>query len=231
MIAMPHGEDLRPPGLLHQRIVRRHRPIVLETKDLAEDGVRRLRILERRGAADGDVEQAVEAKRDVRAAGLDGIAGVELHDIREAGAGIAAAAKREGVLLLVKRLVIGEVDPLVVGKLRMHGQVEHARGARGAHGRQAGERPGIETGLPERQHLARGPDADQEIAIGQRQQAPGPLDAAREDGDLNLLLEGLIDLRLGRQREARAAWSGWPGLAKDYGAGEGHEHDGHGPPI
>ena len=165
-------------------------------------------------APDRDVDQPVEPECQARAGGLDRVANIQILDVREPRSVVAPARERQREPAVLEWLVIGEVDPPVLGELRVQHHVEHAGGATGAHGRQTGNRRGIEPALADGEHLAGGPDTDKKITVGERQQAPRPLDAARDDRHANFLLERLVDVRLRWQRKPRAARRRGPGLCE-----------------
>src|SRR5436190_1821058 len=136
---MTEREDLGPrAGLADERVVGRGLAIVAQPQDLAVDVAEVLRgLIERR--AGRHVEQAVRSEREPRAA----VAVLPLgrEELLHAGELLAlelAAAERDRGFMAARRarvfdlragLVVREVDPVVLGELRVQGDLGDTRTA------------------------------------------------------------------------------------------------------
>src|SRR6185369_17485188 len=154
LIAVAVSEDLGARArLTDERIVGRGLAVVTHPQDLAVDVAKVLRrVVERR--AGRHVEQAVFAEREPRAAvAVFPFADEQLLHAGELLALELAAAERDRrlasargirVRYLPAGLVIGEVEPLVLGELRMQRNLGDPRAAKRAGFRHARDRFGVE---------------------------------------------------------------------------------------
>ena len=150
---MTVGEDLRPrAGAADERIVRRHLAVVTQAQHLAVDRVQLLRLIVE-WRAGGHVQHAVRTERDAGAAGaVVPIADHQLFDVGQRLAVELAAHQRDGSLPLVRvltdgaGLVVGQVDQLVGGELRVERHLVQATGPERRCGRHTGHRVRLQRG-------------------------------------------------------------------------------------
>ncbi len=209
---MAEREDLRPGvAAADERIVGRHRSVVLEAQHLAGEAHA---VLRRRtggiGVADGrvavadrHVDVAVLAECDSRRVARWNRR-EEILRLDERGAVPARARERDDASRRSRpaptrgsgdqaagaghlRLVIGEVHQLVLGELRMERDVHQASQAGGLHLRQAGDGRRIEHAVADDPQPT-GALRDQDAAVGQKRHAPGLVETFGHD-ETNLVLD------------------------------------------
>src|SRR5208282_2171535 len=101
------------------------------------------------------------------------------------------------------RLIVGEVDEVILGKLGVQRDIHQTAVASGSRMRHAIERLRIEHAIANYTNPA-GPLGDQQIAVGKECQSPRVNESFGHDSDSNLVLLGRIeDERSGAQRRDR----------------------------
>ena len=201
-----------------ERIVRRHRPVVFEAQHLAGEAHAILRrraggigVADGRVAvADRHVDHAVLAERRFarrcptgsprrgpctrRAPRRPSVARASV--MRQRGGSVARGRplpvrQRSAVRSARRlRLVIREVDQLVLGEPRMEREVHQAGEPGRLHLRQAGDRRRIEHAVAD-DAQASGALGDEDAAVGQKRHAPRLVEALGDD-EPNLVLDGRV---------------------------------------
>ena len=193
-VANPHRVDLGAvPAPPDERIIGGGAPVVVEPEHFPEEAVRILCVHDighpgapaaRDRNANRHEDLAVSGKRDSRG-GRRVDAGVGREDIAHVGDRAAAVVARSRQHRLREfgragRLVVGEVDQVVVGKLRMKCQVVESLQRSIEHLWHAGNRLGVEHAVAYDPQTA-GALRDQHVPVGQEHERIRPDQTLHDD--------------------------------------------------
>ena len=191
----------RWPRLAHERVVVRHRAVVVEAQDLAAQDRGVLRGVEKHTfrrhdpAAGGHVDLAVAAEGDPTVEPGVSAVGRGDHQVLDVTQRVPVQpAPREGgrAAAVVVPLGVGEIDQPVVGEVGVERHVHQAAVAVDPHLRHPGDGTRIELAVAHHAQPAVALD-DQHPAARQERDAPGMRQSPGHDADADLVLLGGVD--------------------------------------